>query len=195
MEISFFLLLRPNPWSLSDVQINSMPGILATARCLPRPSPFGPFGHFSTQLTSRNVLPCQGFRSTALAPRSTPLSTRNQAEAKASKYHTFQWGQAREILNIRSAPPLRLPDGYTVQRNVFGSQEQPGSLTMVPERWDTAEVPSRQKIPVSCARLCSCTYSAGAKHTTRTGPSEVGSSQEKPACMRRKPNVVVSYPG
>lgn len=40
---------------------------------------------------------------------------------------------------------LRQSDCPGLHKNVFGAQTQPGSLTIVPERWDTAEVPSREE--------------------------------------------------
>ena len=78
------LFFKPACWSLSEERINSFmrrwryPG---AAEALS----FGPFGYFSTELTSRIVFARQGARTTV-------ASTRNQPEAMASMYSTYHCG-------------------------------------------------------------------------------------------------------
>lgn len=73
-------------------------------------------------------------------------------------------------------------------QNVFGLRTQPGSLTIVPERWETAEVLQKKKSPVSYAvPMRQHVHMAQGLDHIQNGAARVDSSQEKPADMRVNP--------
>lgn len=136
----------------------------------------GPFGYFSTELTSRIVFPCQGVCTTV-------VSTRNQTEAMASTHPTFHWGSSSRYPQTRSAPPVRLP--RLAQKCVRGPNAT-GVLDDSPRALGCCRGPSKRGKKSPSAVYADARMAQGLGHS-QDGAVRVGSSQEKPACRRASP--------
>lgn len=137
----------------------------------------GPFGYFSTELTSRIVFPCQGRLHYGCIDTES-----NRGDGFNASHISLGVKPATSSRPVQ----LRQSDCPGLHKNVFGAQTQPGSLTIVPERWDSAEVPSREE--KNPRQLCVPMHilAQGLGHS-QDGAVRVGSSQEKPACRRASP--------
>lgn len=150
-------------WSLGDKKINSLQEMLATPRCrrdpLPRPVRILFYGAYVSHRVSLPGRLHYGCIDNGIKPRRW-----------LQRMPHFIGGQARDILRPVQLRQSGCPDWH---KNVFGPQAQPGSLTIVPERWDTAEVPSREeKIPRQlCVPMHLHVWRRGWA-TVRMGPSE-----------------------